>query len=691
MLLERKQGILLIVGLMIGFSWITAMAREEVPTLEPVVVTATRTEIPVGELGVSATVITAEEIERSQTTDVLQLLRDAAGITVVQSGSRGGLTELYPRGGESNFTMVLIDGVQVNEAGGGFDFSALTTENIERIEIIRGPQSALYGSDAIGGVIHIITKRGLGKPTVRVSTAHGAHSENGTYIGEQKFSISGGTEWIGYSFAYGRVDDQGILDVNNDFWNNTFSGRVDIYPHEKVDLTFTARANDSHFEFPSENGGDRPDSIFPGLDPDQFNDKRDIAVSAQTCFDLFSWWEHVFHLGIHRLDQDFEDPPNPVETAFDAPPGSKTDSEETRTTFDYHMNLRFPEQGPFRSILTLGYEFDRERLDLESLSTFVFGPPPFGVFTSASDTDAKRTNHGYYLQEQLTLLDRLHLVGGFRIEDNSEFGTDLNPRGSIAFDIKETGTKLRGAIGTGIKEPTFLENFGGFGTIGNPNLDPERSFSWEAGVDQVFWGDKIQLGFTYFQNEYEDLIAYVPTPFPPPAVLPPNYFNIQEAESWGVEFTAKVRPGFGLTFGGNYTFLDTEVIDDGGLGNLFFAKGSELLRRPNHSGSLYVDWLWRGLNVHVNGTYVGERDDTFFTVAPGPFGFFTFTNRRLENDDYFVLDLAASYTLTDLGRCPLRSFKVFAKSRNILDEDYEEVLGYSSPRLSAMGGVEFTF
>jgi len=677
---------LFLTGLLAWTGLASSTMAQEKPTLEEVVVSATRTEVPAGELGVSATVIGSPEIEARRTTDVLELLRDVAGVHVVQSGSRGGLTELYLRGGESNFTLVMIDGMQVNEAGGGFDFSTLTTDNIERIEIIRGPQSALYGSDAIGGVINIITRKGQGPPTLRFSTAHGAHSENGRYMGEQKLSLSGGNEWLGYSLAYGRIDDHGILKINNDYWNNVFSGRIDVYPHEKVDMTITARMSDNRLGIPTENGGDRPDSVFPGLDPNQFQERRDVVAGLGTRVELLPWWEHCLNFGVHRLDQSFVDPPDPTYSAFDAPPGSKTKSLETRTTFDYHMNIRYPREGLVRSTFTLGYEYERESLDLTSLSTIRFGPLPWGVWISASEQDARRTNGAYYLQEQLSLFDRLHLAAGLRVEDNSSFGTDVNPRGSVAYVIKETGTKLRGAIGTGIKEPTFLENFGGFGTVGNPGLAPEESFSWEIGLDQWIWERKVRLGFTYFQNRYDNLIAYVFVP--PPGIS--TFQNIQAAKSWGVEFDFRVRPGYGFTVGGTYTFVDTEVTDDGGLGNLFFAKGEKLLRRPNHSGSLYVDWSWRDLNVRLNGTYVGERDDTFFTVAPGPWGFYSYTNQRLVNDGYFLLNLAASYTF-HLDRGLLKQVKLFAKGRNILDDSYEETMGYSSPRFGALAGVEFTF
>jgi vitamin B12 transporter len=677
---------LICLGLLLGPAF-DVLGQNPPPTLAPVVVTATRTAVPLSELGVSATVITSEEIEARHAVDVLDLLRDVTGVNVSQSGSRGGTTSLYPRGGEDNYTLVLIDGVQVNQAGGAFDFANLDTDNIDRIEIIRGPQSALYGSDAIGGVIHIITKRGRGKPLVRASTSHGAHSENGHYVGEQKISLHGGTEQMGYSLAYGRVDDQGILDINNDYFRNLFSGRLDLYPLDTLDFTFTGRLNDNHFAFPTENGGDRPDRVFPGLDPDQFQDNLDAVGSAQARYEPFPWWEHVLQLSLHRLDQTFKDPPNPTATAFDAPPGSKTDSLETRATVDYHMNLRFPREGAWSSILTLGYEYERETLDLDSVFTTVFGPAPFGSIVQVESADQERTNQGYYLQEQIALFDRLHLTGGFRVEDNSEFGLSVNPRGSIAVEIPETGTTLRGAAGTGIKEPTFLENFGGFGVVGNPDLQPEKSLSWEVGIDQRFWEDRLELGLTYFQNRFDDMITFVSRT--PPAVS--TFENIQKAESWGLEFTTTVRPGYGLAIGAGYTFLHTEVLDDGGLGNLFFRDGEELLRRPNHSASFYVDWLWEGFNVRLNGTYVGERDDTLFTVAPGPSGFYDFTTQRLTNDAYFVLDLAASYTFADLGRCPLESLKIFVKGHNILDEDYEEVLGFSSPRLYALGGIEVTF
>ncbi|MGD9090773.1 MAG: TonB-dependent receptor plug domain-containing protein, partial [Desulfobacterales bacterium] len=218
----------------------TAESEKEasVPIMDETVVTATRTETPVRELGVSTTVVTEAEIEERQAVDAQDVLRTVPGFNISRTGGRGGTTSLFPRGGENNFTKVLIDGVSVNLGGGDFNFGALQTTNFERVEIVRGPQSALYGSDAIGGVINFITKPGEGPPSLQASTANGTYLKGDkNYIGEHSVSFTGGNEWIGASLAYARIDDNGYLDVNHDYWNNTFSGRVDTFPAE--DLSFT--------------------------------------------------------------------------------------------------------------------------------------------------------------------------------------------------------------------------------------------------------------------------------------------------------------------------------------------------------------------------------------------------------------------------------------------------------------------
>jgi vitamin B12 transporter len=632
----------------------------EAVSLGDVVVTATRTATPEGAVGVSHTVITGEEIQARRATDVAELLRDVAGITLVRQGSQGAQSVIFPRGGENNFTMVLIDGVQVNLGGGDFYWETLSTDNIERIEIIRGPQSALYGSDAIGGVIQIFTKSGYGPPSVELSTAHGARTENGHYLGEQHLRVSGGNDQMGFSVAYGRIDDKGALDINNDYWNNTLSARFDLYPKDNWEITLTGRLNDSRYEYPTESTGDK----YSPLDPDQYEREMDTVVGLSTRVQTTSWWENVVSVGYHRNDREIDDPFNP-ETDFYAWNGKY---EETRATFDYHANLSFSPVDPVSSILTLGYEYDRETYHQESTD-----------FTTTELT-ADRTNDALYVQEQLSFFDRVHLVGGFRVEDNSAFGTEVSPRGSIAVDIRETGTKLRAAAGKGIKEPTFYENFADDAwTLGNEDLDPETAVSWEVGVDQRLWKDRVTIGLTYFESRYKDLIAYVPTPYPAPPVRTPNYFNVQEAESRGIELNLKVRPMESLVLGASYTYLDTEVRDDGGLASVAFAEGKDLIRRPSHAASGWIDWRWGAFRTFVKGLYVGERDDADYRDWTAP--------KRVELDDYFVLDAAVSYQVP--APAPIKDMEVFVKGSNLLDEDYEEVFGFTAPGASFMAGLSF--
>ena len=637
--------------------------EDSVPIMDETVVTATRTETPVRELGVSTTVITREEIEERQAVDAQDVLRTVPGFNISRTGGRGGTTSLFPRGGENNFTKVLIDGVSVNLGGGDFNFGALQTANFERVEIVRGPQSALYGSDAIGGVINFITKPGEGKPSVQASTANGTYLKGDkNYIGEHSVSFTGGNEWIGASLGYARIDDNGFLDVNHEYWNNTYSGRVDTFPAKDLSFTFTGRYEDSKFKFPTGDAGDK----FSPLDPNQDIERDDWVGGINGQYQMLSWLEHNVLLGYHYNEEDFNDPEDAEADPFGA---FFSETEETRWSIDYHFNIRYPETETVHSIFTAGFEYFDEDYDQKTRSIFL-------GFESEGDLDEDRDNWGYYAQEQLSLFNRLHLTAGARYEDNSEFGNEFVPRGSVAYEILETGTVLRGAAGKGFKTPTFTEQFAqGFAT-GNPDLDPEKSYSWEVGVDQVLFDNKLVFGATYFYQKFDDLITFINNPDPEP-----DFENIQEAESQGIELMLLCTPGYGFTVGGNYTYLDTEVNDDGGAGGASspFEEGKDLLRRPNHTASGYINWAWQGFQIRLDGLYVGERDDLDFRTFPA---------NRVTLDDYFLVDLATSYTF-DLDNEYIKDFKIFGKVQNLFDEHYEEVFGFSPPDPSFRVGLAF--
>jgi len=637
---------------------------EGIPTMAETLVTATRTAAAQSTLGVATTVVTSEQIGERQAQDVSDLLRSVPGLYLLSNGARGSATSLFTRGGEDNYTKVLIDGVSVNLGGGAYDFGPLLTENVERIEIVRGPQSALYGSDAISGVINIITKKGSGKPTLSLSTSNGTYlKDDKNYTGEQSLGFSGANDRIAGSFGYARVDDNGYLDVNHDYYNNTFSGRIDLYPKDNLDLTVTGRYQDSKFKFPTENAGDR----FPPLDPDQNSKIDDWLGTVGGSYQMSPWLEHVVLLGYHSNDVDYDDPENLPADAFGA---FFSETEDQRYSIDYHFNVLYPSTGRLQSTFTAGVEYLDEDYDQKTKSIFM-------GFKSESHLSKSRDNRGFYVQEQLSLFDRLHLTGGARYEDNSEFGSEFVPRGSIAYELKETGTKFRGAVGKGFKTPTFTENFAqGFAT-GNPDLDPEKSFSWEVGVDQALWGNRLVLSATYFDQKFDDLIAYVNRPAPQP-----DFENIQQAESRGVELSAAVQPGYGFRIGGSYTYLHTEVTDDGGQGGsgAIFDEGKDLLRRPAHTASAYVNWAWEKFQIRLDGLYVGDRDDLDYRSFPAD---------RVTLGDYFLVDLAASYALA-LDIPYIEDFKVIGKIKNLFDQDYEEIFGFSAPPPSFQLGVAFS-
>ena len=637
--------------------------KDSVPIMDETLVTATRTETPVRELGVSTTVVTEKEIGERQAADVLDVLRDVPGFNIVRSGGRGGTTSLFPRGGEDNFTKVLIDGVSVNLGGGAFNFGSLLTENFERIEIVRGPQSALYGSDAIGGVINFITRPGEGKPSLRASTSNGTYLKGDkNYIGEQSVGFTGGNEWIGASLAYARVDDNGYLDVNDDYWNNTFSGRVDVYPMDNLDFTFTGRYEEAKNKFPTEDAGDR----YSPLDPNQDLKTDDWVSGINAQYRMRPWLEHVVLFGYHKNKQDYNDPEDLPADTFGA---LFLNTEENHYSVDYHFNIRYPSTETVRSTFTAGFEYLDEDYDQKTRSIYL-------GFESKDTLNKNRDNRGWYVQEQLSFFDRLHLTAGARYEDNSEFGNEFVPRGSVAYEITESGTVLRGAAGKGFKTPTFTENFAqGFAT-GNPDLDPEKSYSWEVGVDQALWKNKLVLGATYFYQKFDDLISYINRPDPEP-----DFENIQAAESQGIELTALCKPGYGFTVGGNYTYLDTEVTDDGGTGGPSspFEEGKDLLRRPKNTASGFVNWVWEGFQIRLDGSYVGERDDLDFRTFPA---------ERVTLDEYFIVDLATSYTF-NLNHRYVKDFRIFGKVKNLFDEHYEETFGFSPPDPSFQLGLAF--
>jgi len=628
----------------------------EVP-VEPVVVSETRTEKPLSHVTGSVYVITRDQLEKRQFPYLREVLRDVPGLTIVETGSRGGTTSLFTRGGQSNYTMVLIDGVKVNDAGGGFEFANLTTDNVERIEVVKGPQSALYGSDAIGGVINIITRKGSG-PTkivgeVMGGLGRGIGSNMGTH--QERVSVNGASDRVDYSAEWTRFDHAGMFGLNNKFLNNVFSGSFGLRASDKLQFRSTFRYTDSQFKFPT----DFVSGVgFPPVDPNQGQERTLLSFGNSATYQATSWWEHVLQWSHMESRFKFFDFKDPLPSDFIS---TQTDGTQRRDMLDYHTNFRVREGIWSGTAATFGVEFQEERLSQSSVG-----------FTSAS-TNLSRRNRGYYAQLQGVYADRFFITPGIRVEENEFFGEFVNPKISGAYIHKETGTKVRASLGRGIRAPSFSEliGFPNFGIPGNFNLKPEKATSWEAGLDQDILGKDLTASVTWFHNDFTNLVVLntgVNT-------------NIQGAKTQGLESQLRWRVTRELTLSAVHTYLKTEVTEIGTGQNFggLFVPGGRLLRRPEHSGNVQADYQTKtwGINLMVLG--VGDRVDRNFAAAGSP---------RVKNEHYWRADVSGWYSL---GKFEGADWKAKLRVENLTDTRYQEAFGFPNPGVFAMAGLEASF
>ena len=603
--------LLLVLWLFVPAVW--AQQDEDTFRLDPLIVTATRSAERLSRTTRSVTVISAEEIAARGSQKVADVLRGVPGLDVVRTGALGGTTSIFTRGSESDHTVVLIDGVKVNLAGGSINFSDLSVDNIERIEVVRGSASTLYGTGAIGGVIHIITKRGSEALSADLSAEGGSFGTN-----SQRLTVSGGTTWGGLSLSASRVESDGHLPFNNQYDNANVALRADLTPVPGTDLSLSLRNSDSEYHFPTDGSGSL-------CCHNQYSTTHETAVGVRAAHAPLSWWDTSLQLGFH--EQKFRSYP-------EEPGGFLYVTGEKHLSVDWQSVLDFS-LGNFA--LGVAYEDDEHTED-----------------------GFCRDNTAGYTQLQLKPSESTVLIGGLRLEEHSEFGTELTYQISAAY-LLSNGTKLRAALGTGFREPSLLENFSHFG--GNPDLKPERSLTWELGIEQRLLDDSLRLEGVLFSNRFEDLIVYTFS------LEPPNYFNVDEATTQGLELAATFTPLPVWTLGATYTYLQTE---DG--------EGEPLRRRPEHKFHTFGSYSPGRFSGRLDVFYIGVRHDRFFPGYPEPY-------QDVENPAYVKIDLALTYKLVDRERYTL---EVFGRAENLLDEDYEAAFGYQSPGFAAFGGIRVT-
>ena len=624
------------------------LGGQEPPTTEPVdlagfIITADRMPREAWTASAATTVIDGAELDRAGIRYVSDALRTVPGVTLTRSGSFGAATSLFLRGGESDYVQVLVDGVQVNDPGGSFDFGSITTDDVERIEVVRGPASALYGSDAVAGVIHIFTKRGRGSPQGDVAFRAGSYG-----TAEWSSSLHGGTESATYAMTASRVASDGILDFNNGHRATTLNGRITVRPDPHSSVAATVRYQDRRFHFPTDGSGAVVDrNAFT------FGEGYTVGVTGSRAWSDAFTTEVV--LGLNDLDTGTDDRPDGAADTLGFFAFTSLDRIERRTAEARALWTVRP-----GTRIAVGYELERQRIRSSSESVSEFGVTP-------GESSNRRWNRATYLQ--LTGNgSRAAVNAGIRLEDNGRFGTAATYRGGISWRSPSAGMRLRASAGTSIKEPTFFENFATGFAVGNRDLAPERSRSVEVGWDQEIGSGAATVSLTAFSQRFRDLIQFT---FPAPVDGGPNFHNLAEASSRGVEASVAV-PLSRVDLEASYTYLDTEVLDSGADEgpSATFVNGEALLRRPAHSLSAGARVVL-GSSATLDATIrrVGERSDRDFSAFPA---------EAVTLPAYSVVDLGASVPLfTPRGGRPGATLSL--RLENLFDTDYEEVQGFPSP------------
>jgi vitamin B12 transporter len=601
----------------------TAQGQEprDTVTLAPVTVTATRVPVDARATPASITVITGEELRSRGITRLADALRDVPGVSVVPSGSYGAQTGLFLRGGESDYTKILVDGVPVNDAGGSIDIAHLGIADVERIEILRGPGSVLWGSDAVTGVVQIFTRRAHERLSADATVRAGSYQ---TRDATATLGIARRAASVSVSGSTSRTD--GILDFNNGYRNEHAGVAVAVRPGAGTDVRASVRHSDATYHYPT-------DFLGNVVDRNQYRREKRLLASVDAAVPLASSITARVTAGVNELDAVSD---NQVDRADDV--AYHDESEGRRRTVDGRVDVRLPRD----VTLTIGSEWTGQHEQ------------------NTANFDASRLNRGYYGQLLAGGSRRWTVAVGGRVDDNEKFGTFVTSRASASVRVA-SGTRVRAAWGTAFKEPAFAEVFNTSFTRGNAALEPERSRSVEASLEQELVAGRLRATATWFSQRFHDRVDFLA--FPPDSAVFGTFDNIGRALADGFELELRVRPVANVAIAASYAYLETEITEDE-----FGREGQRLLRRPAHTATATASYTRERGSLFATVQRVGSRHDVGYVRLPW-------------------------YTLVDLGgelrvvRGPSLDLSLTARIENALDEEYEAVLGYQAPGLRALVGA----
>lgn len=594
----------------------TAFADNEPVKIKEVVVSATKLEEAVSETTSSVVVMNRESIDKMNAEFVPDVLEKIPELNISQNGGVGKQATVTLRGGSATQTLIMVDGVKVKSTTlGTFDFSGITAGDIERIEIVKGPQSTIYGSEAMAGVINIITQKGKGKPGIKVRFEGGSYS---TY--NPSATVSGEMDDIDFRLTGSYLETDGISAAKDGterdgYKNASFSGKIGLKPAESFEVEMTGRIY-----------YDRSDLDDPGADDLNFRAYgHHYIVSGKGKLYLSDRWEQIIsgsrvYDAIESRDPDTAANNSDIITGIDA--------------YDWQHNI-YPADA---YTLTLGVEYRKENGENR------------GMFNDDLE------NKALYMNNKLKLFDDgLILNAGFRHDNHESFGGETTYRAGAVYFIAPVALTVRGSYGTGFRAPTLNELFydGPYGSLGNPDLQPEKSNAWEIGIEKNLWQERVSLAVSYFTQKYKNLINWVETP-PGSWVWMPQ--NVARAQIRGIEASAAVRWRDDLSMTAAYANTDSEDRD----------TGRRLARRPIDKFHLTIDFAKGPLSLVASYIYVGQAFDSDFVG---------------DLHAYSLVNLSGGYRVNS-------NVRLFGRLDNVFDENYETAGRFSTPGFTAYAGLE---
>ncbi|HXN64055.1 MAG TPA: TonB-dependent receptor [Candidatus Acidoferrales bacterium] len=606
------------------------------PLASSVVVTAEAAPAEANTSPAPLTTVTRAQIDQRAVDSLPDLLATLPGISFDRTGPEGGETSLFLDGGNSNYTKVLIDGTPANDSGGPVDFSNFTLDNVDKIEVVHGAESAIYGSDAMTGVIQIFTHRGETREPELDLTGEGGSFDTG----RGSAVLSGLLGPFDYSVAEGYFTTAG-QGPNDAFLNRTLSGSFGWKFPDGNSLRFTVRDNSSDAGIPGP-------TLYLPPDLGQTNALHNLYANAVWNVQHGKHWQWRVsgdESSLHGVDND---------------PGNFVSTDQfNRAALNAQATYLF-----LKGAFTGGYYYEVEN----------------GYPGALEGEHARRNNQAGYVDARWQPIPRLTLNAGARAEDNSSFGTRVVPRAGAAYLLRRGNSNWGAArahafYGQGIDEPELAESFGTDPCFpGNPNLQPEESKTASAGIEQRLASDRVRVSADYFYNEFHNVISFAfLLPTPTCQFGTGTYFNTDLAIARGANLSLETRIVRWLTIAGHYSFDNSRVLISPNATDPTELPGNHLLRRPVNSGSVVLNAVWRRVDFNLVGYITGQRTDSDFLGL----GF-------TRDPGYSRFDVATSYRVD-------RNVSLFVRAGNVLDRQYQDALGYPALGREVRGGVKLTF